>query len=79
MSITALRSISLTLITVVSCSHAVFAQTLEVGTIWKGDMDRLKANIEVQFRDGVLKEPLPGPDRYADQSYVCQAKKKLEL
>jgi hypothetical protein len=27
----------------------------------------------------VLKEPLPGPERYADQSYVRQAQKELGL
>jgi len=40
-------------------------------------IEGLKANIEVQFRDGVLKEPLPGPEKYADQSYVRQAQKEL--
>ena len=39
----------------------------------------LKANIEVQFRDGVLREPLPSPEKYADQSYVRQAQKELGL
>jgi ABC-type nitrate/sulfonate/bicarbonate transport system substrate-binding protein len=39
----------------------------------------LKVNIQVQFRDGVLKEPLPGPERYVDQSYVRQAQKELGL
>jgi ABC-type nitrate/sulfonate/bicarbonate transport system substrate-binding protein len=42
-------------------------------------LDGLKVNIEVQFRDGVLKEPLPSPARYADQSYVRQAQKELGL
>jgi ABC-type nitrate/sulfonate/bicarbonate transport system substrate-binding protein len=42
-------------------------------------LEGLKANIEVQFRDGVLKEPLPSPERYADQSYVRQAQKELGL
>jgi NitT/TauT family transport system substrate-binding protein len=42
-------------------------------------LEGLKANIDVQFRDGVLKEPLPGPERYADQSYVRQAQKELGL
>jgi ABC-type nitrate/sulfonate/bicarbonate transport system substrate-binding protein len=42
-------------------------------------LDGLKANIDVQFRDGVLKEPLPGPEKYADQSYVRQAQKELGL
>ena len=39
----------------------------------------LKANIDVQFRDGVLKEPLPSPERYADQSFLRQAQKELGL
>ncbi|HEV8719208.1 MAG TPA: ABC transporter substrate-binding protein [Candidatus Binatia bacterium] len=42
-------------------------------------LDGLKVNIDVQFRDGVLKEPLPTPDRYADQSFVRQAQKELGL
>jgi ABC-type nitrate/sulfonate/bicarbonate transport system substrate-binding protein len=42
-------------------------------------LEGLKANIEVQFRDGVLKEPLPPPEKYADQTYVRQAQKELGL
>jgi NitT/TauT family transport system substrate-binding protein len=42
-------------------------------------LEGLKVNIQVQFRDGVLKEPLPGPERYADQSYVTRAQKELGL
>jgi NitT/TauT family transport system substrate-binding protein len=42
-------------------------------------LEGLKANIEVQFRDGVLKEPLPAPEKYADQSYVRQAQRELGL
>jgi ABC-type nitrate/sulfonate/bicarbonate transport system substrate-binding protein len=42
-------------------------------------LDGLKVNIQVQFRDGVLKEPLPGPERYADLSYLRQAQKELGL
>jgi NitT/TauT family transport system substrate-binding protein len=42
-------------------------------------LDGLKVNIEVQFRDGILKEPLPGPEKYVDQSYVKQAQKELGL
>ncbi|MGH7928162.1 MAG: hypothetical protein ACREQV_10225, partial [Candidatus Binatia bacterium] len=42
-------------------------------------LEGLKVNIQVQFRDGVLKEPLPGPERYADESYVRQAQKELGL
>jgi ABC-type nitrate/sulfonate/bicarbonate transport system substrate-binding protein len=40
-------------------------------------LEGLKVNIEVQFRDGVLKEPLPPPEKYVDQSYVKQAQKEL--
>jgi NitT/TauT family transport system substrate-binding protein len=39
----------------------------------------LKMNIEVQFRDGVLKKPLPEPEKYVDQSFVRQAQKELGL
>ncbi len=42
-------------------------------------LEGLKANIDVQFKDGVLKEPLPSPEKYADQSYVRQAQKELGL
>jgi len=42
-------------------------------------LEGLKVNIDVQFRDGVLKEPLPGPEKYVDQSYVRQAQKELGL
>ena len=42
-------------------------------------LEGLKVNIEVQARDGVLKEPLPSPERYVDQSYVRQAQKELGL
>ena len=42
-------------------------------------VEGLKANIEVQFRDGVLKEPLPSPERYADQSFLRQAQRELGL
>ena len=42
-------------------------------------LEGLKANIEVQFRDGVLKEPLPSPERYADQGYLRQTQKELGL
>jgi NitT/TauT family transport system substrate-binding protein len=40
-------------------------------------LEGLKANIDIQFKDGVIKEPLPTPERYADQSYVRQAQKEL--
>lgn len=42
-------------------------------------LDGIKVNIQVQARDGVLKEPLPPPERYVDQSYVKQAQKELGL
>jgi NitT/TauT family transport system substrate-binding protein len=37
----------------------------------------LKVNIEVQAQDGVLKEPLPAPEKYTDLSYLRQAQKEL--
>jgi len=40
-------------------------------------LDGLKMNIEVQARDGVLKEPLPSPEKYVDLSYLRQAQKEL--
>jgi ABC-type nitrate/sulfonate/bicarbonate transport system substrate-binding protein len=40
-------------------------------------LDGLKVNIEVQARDGVLREPLPSPEKYADLSYIKQAQKDL--
>jgi ABC-type nitrate/sulfonate/bicarbonate transport system substrate-binding protein len=42
-------------------------------------LDGLKMNIEVQARDGILKEPLPPPERYVDLSYLRQAQKELGL
>jgi hypothetical protein len=39
----------------------------------------LKVNIQVQFRDGALKELLPGPERYADESYIRRPQKELGL
>jgi len=39
----------------------------------------LKVNIEVQAQDGVLKEPLPPPEKYVDLSYVRQAQKELGM
>jgi NitT/TauT family transport system substrate-binding protein len=42
-------------------------------------LEGLKVNMDVQFRDGILKQPLPAPERYADQSYVRQAQKELGL
>lgn len=42
-------------------------------------LEGLRVNLDVQFRDGVLKGPLPTPERYADQSYLRQAQKELGL
>jgi len=42
-------------------------------------LNGLRVNIEVQFRDGILKKPLPEPEKYVDQSYVRQAQKELGL
>ena len=42
-------------------------------------LEGLKVNIEVQARDGVLKEPLPQPEKYVDLSYLRQAHKELGL
>ena len=42
-------------------------------------LNGLRVNIEVQFRDGILKKPLPEPGKYVDQSYVRQAQKELGL
>jgi ABC-type nitrate/sulfonate/bicarbonate transport system substrate-binding protein len=39
----------------------------------------LKVNIEVQAQDGVLKPPLPPPEKYVDWSYVRQAQKELGM
>ncbi len=39
----------------------------------------LKLNLQVLARDGVLKEPLPQPDKYVDLSYLRQAQKELGL
>ena len=42
-------------------------------------LEGLKVNIQVQARDGVLKEPLPPPEKYVDLSYIKQAHKELGL
>jgi NitT/TauT family transport system substrate-binding protein len=39
----------------------------------------LKVNIEVQAQDGILKGPLPPPEKYIDLSYLRQAQKELGL
>jgi ABC-type nitrate/sulfonate/bicarbonate transport system substrate-binding protein len=53
--------------------HKVYAPNGEV------TLPGLKVNIEVQAQDGVLKEPLPPPEKYTDLSYLRQAQKELGL
>lgn len=40
-------------------------------------LEGLKVNIQVQASDGVVKEPLPPPEKYVDLSYLKQAQKEL--
>lgn len=42
-------------------------------------LEGLKVNLEVQARDGLLKEPLPSPEKYVDLSYLKQAQKELGM
>lgn len=42
-------------------------------------LEGLKINIQVQARDGILKEPLPTPEKYVDTSYIRQAQKELGM
>ncbi len=42
-------------------------------------LEGLKINIQVQARDGVVKEPLPPPEKYVDLSYIKQAQKELGM
>jgi NitT/TauT family transport system substrate-binding protein len=37
----------------------------------------LKVNIEVQAQDGIIKGPVPPPEKYVDLSYLRQAQKEL--
>lgn len=53
--------------------HKVYAINGEV------TLPGLKVNIEVQAQDGVLKEPLPRPEKYTDLTYLRQAQKELGL
>lgn len=39
----------------------------------------LKVNIEVQAQDGIIKGPLPPPEKYVDSSYLRQAQKELGI
>jgi hypothetical protein len=36
-------------------------------------------NIEVQAQDGIIKGPLPPPEKYVDSSYLRQAQKELGI
>ncbi len=42
-------------------------------------LEGFKMNIQVQANDGFVKEPLPGPEKYIDLSYLKQAQKELGL
>jgi ABC-type nitrate/sulfonate/bicarbonate transport system substrate-binding protein len=42
-------------------------------------LEGLKINVAVQARDGVLKEPLPPPEKYVDLTYIKQAQKESGL
>jgi NitT/TauT family transport system substrate-binding protein len=39
----------------------------------------LKVNIEVQAQDGIIKGPLPPPEKYVDASYLREAQKELGI
>jgi hypothetical protein len=62
----------------VDAQHRFLRKGSSVG-IGAVTLDGLKVNIEVQARDGVLKEPLPPPEKYVDLSYLKQAQKELGL
>ncbi len=42
-------------------------------------LEGLKINIQVQARDGILREPLPSPEKYVDSSYIRQAQRELGM
>lgn len=42
-------------------------------------MDGLRVNIELQAKDGFLKDPLPKPEKYVDGSYLKQAQFELGM
>ena len=42
-------------------------------------LEGLTANLQVLARDGLLKEPLPPPEKYVDLSYLKQAQKELGM
>lgn len=43
------------------------------------ELAALKANIDILAEDGLLKEPLPRPEKHLDVSYLRQAQKELGL
>lgn len=42
-------------------------------------LEGLKLNLQVLARDGLMKEPLPPPEKYVDLSYLKQAQKELGM
>ncbi|HEY3303404.1 MAG TPA: ABC transporter substrate-binding protein [Candidatus Binatia bacterium] len=42
-------------------------------------LEGLKINVEVQMQDGLIKDPAPPPEKFADLSYLKQAQKELGL
>ncbi len=42
-------------------------------------LDGLKVNLQVQAKDGLLREPLSPPERYVDLSYLRQAQRELGM
>jgi len=42
-------------------------------------VEGLRKNIEFLAKDGLLKEPLPSPEKYADVSYLKQAQNELGI
>lgn len=42
-------------------------------------MEGMKANIEIQAKQGLVRKPVPSPEKYADLSYIKQAQKELGL
>jgi ABC-type nitrate/sulfonate/bicarbonate transport system substrate-binding protein len=42
-------------------------------------LEGLTANLQVLATDGLLKEPLPAPEKYVDLSYLKQAQKELGM
>lgn len=40
-------------------------------------IDGMKANIEIQAKQGLISPPIPGPEKYLDLSYLKEAQKEL--